>query len=59
MQKIAAEMNLSETVFLRNKEKNGSFAKGKTDAKLIIVRYLIHIDIHTKGKIYAHLHIVL
>lgn len=28
MQKIAAEMNLSETVFLRNKEKNGSFSKG-------------------------------
>nr|XP_022316162.1 phenazine biosynthesis-like domain-containing protein [Crassostrea virginica] len=28
MQKIAAEMNLSETVFLRNKEKNGSFTKG-------------------------------
>lgn len=30
MQKIAAEMNLSETVFLRNKEKNGSFSKGIT-----------------------------
>lgn len=30
MQKIATEMNLSETVFLRNKEKNGSFSKGIT-----------------------------
>ncbi|XP_061175208.1 phenazine biosynthesis-like domain-containing protein [Saccostrea echinata] len=28
MQRIAAEMKLSETVFLRNKEKNGSFLKG-------------------------------
>lgn len=33
MQKIAAEMNLSETVFLRNKEKNGSFSKGITIAE--------------------------
>lgn len=32
MQKVAAEMNLSETVFLRNKEKNGSFSKGITIA---------------------------
>jgi predicted PhzF superfamily epimerase YddE/YHI9 len=34
MQSIAAEVNLSETVFLRNKEKNvGSFSKGdKTTA---------------------------
>lgn len=58
MQKIAAEMNLSETVFLRNREKNGSFTKGRTDAK-IIVRYLIPIDMHTRGKIYVYLHIVL
>lgn len=34
MQKIAAEMNLSETVFLRNKEKNGSFSKGITIAEV-------------------------
>ena len=59
MQKIAAEMNLSETVFLRNKEKNGSFTKGRTDAKQIIVRYLIPIDVYTRGKIYVYLHIVL
>lgn len=35
MQKIAAEMNLSETVFLRNKEKNGSFSKGITIAEVM------------------------
>lgn len=34
MQKIATEMNLSETVFLRNKEKNGSFSKGITIAEV-------------------------
>lgn len=45
MQKVAAEMNLSETVFLRNKEKNGSFSKGITiagEVPFFWLRYKTH-----------------
>lgn len=49
MQKIAAEMNLSETVFLRNKEKNGSFSKGITIAEVQCTSTLVlEKKTHTK-----------